>query len=343
MGEETNQAESGLARKTTRAASCPRCGYDLEGARAAWTNSCPLSGVCSECGYGFEWADVLREDRQQICWLYEHASAWWRLDAAFRTLVMALNPRRFWRVHQPQIAPSPRRLMLWPIVLWGAMLSLCTVLTLIVFGSLDLVYGAWPMRWVRGVPVVEELSLRDYWFALRALLPVRVFEYPTVNENMVGVKPTAQLFLMCLTFNTSAAGICMIGRSYRVGTRVRSRHLLRIVATGLAPAVVHLLLSMIAWAWLHASGVITIMTGVWTGTGFPMSPPEWLERVYVRRTFYLDDLLALAWLLWWWWSALQIGLRFRRPLPLWAAAMITGILVCILLGLRTSLAIYLLA
>ena len=44
--------------------SCPRCGYDLAGVVESWNHaeslSCPLNGTCSECGLGFEWADVFR-------------------------------------------------------------------------------------------------------------------------------------------------------------------------------------------------------------------------------------------------------------------------------------------
>ncbi len=38
--------------------SCPRCGYDLPGTIASWTHSCPLRGVCSECGTNFDWVLV---------------------------------------------------------------------------------------------------------------------------------------------------------------------------------------------------------------------------------------------------------------------------------------------
>ena len=39
--------------------TCPRCGYDLSGIVASWTNSCPLTGICSECGLKFRWGAVL--------------------------------------------------------------------------------------------------------------------------------------------------------------------------------------------------------------------------------------------------------------------------------------------
>jgi hypothetical protein len=43
-----------------RPAFCPRCGYDLSGTIAAWECSCPVDGVCGECGLGFRWAGLFR-------------------------------------------------------------------------------------------------------------------------------------------------------------------------------------------------------------------------------------------------------------------------------------------
>ena len=36
-------------------AKCPRCGYDLRGAIATWTEQCPLHGTCAGCGLQFAW------------------------------------------------------------------------------------------------------------------------------------------------------------------------------------------------------------------------------------------------------------------------------------------------
>jgi len=42
-------------------ARCPHCGYDLSGGAAAWGESCPLEGVCSECGRRIRWGVAIRE------------------------------------------------------------------------------------------------------------------------------------------------------------------------------------------------------------------------------------------------------------------------------------------
>lgn len=53
--------------------SCPRCGYDLRGTVATWMESCPLSGVCAECGLAFEWGEVYDPGRTAPGWCIEFA------------------------------------------------------------------------------------------------------------------------------------------------------------------------------------------------------------------------------------------------------------------------------
>lgn len=340
MGDETNQPGSELAQDATRTASCPRCGYDLEGARAAWKDSCPLTGVCSECGYGFEWADVLIARRRRIMRHYEHAHRWWRIDAASRTLTLALIPHLYWRVHRLHTDVVPRRLLIWPVLIWFVTLVGCAIFTVTVFGTLDLAFGTWPTRWVRGVPVAPELSLQEAWSAIQGMLPLRVFQNPFGSVLGVGVTPTTQAFIACVIFNASASLICWIGRSHRLGTMTHPVHLLRVSMIGLAPGVAHLLLCAAVWLWLHVTPVISIATrGSSRGLDFPAHPPRWLHDIYYDRAFFWDDAAMFGWLLLWWWSALHLGLRFQRPFAIWAAASTTGALTCILLGLRSSIAV----
>lgn len=44
---------------STDPVACPRCGYDLRGVVATWRNTCPLEGVCTECGLDFRWTELL--------------------------------------------------------------------------------------------------------------------------------------------------------------------------------------------------------------------------------------------------------------------------------------------
>lgn len=100
---------------------CPRCGYDLSGAVAAWNHaestSCPMRGTCSECGLEFAWGDVLNPEVRVPDWSFEHAYRlrWWRL---LRTAFITLLPNKLWRQLQMFHPIRGRRLV--PLALCGS-------------------------------------------------------------------------------------------------------------------------------------------------------------------------------------------------------------------------------
>jgi len=98
---------------------CPRCDYDLDGAVAAFTEQCPLQGTCSECGMAFEWANLLRADRQQLPWLFEHTRRPGRGFLA--TLWCSLFPARFWSRVKMWHVPVKMRLWTFAIVCGGGL------------------------------------------------------------------------------------------------------------------------------------------------------------------------------------------------------------------------------
>lgn len=74
---------------------CPRCGYDLSGTIDTWSDSCPLTGRCTECGLDFRWYDIMVLAEHP--WLFEYG---WRRRPVWRLAMTwkgALRPRRFWR------------------------------------------------------------------------------------------------------------------------------------------------------------------------------------------------------------------------------------------------------
>jgi len=96
---------------------CPRCGYDQRGVVEAWSDSCPLDGVCSECGLEFAWAHVFNPGLHPPRWCVEYARWWgvpWR---AITTLLMSLLPMRFWRTLRMHHQFKWRRMLLYLLVL----------------------------------------------------------------------------------------------------------------------------------------------------------------------------------------------------------------------------------
>jgi hypothetical protein len=101
---------------------CPLCGYNLRGL---------TEPRCPECGYRFNWPEVLDPNRRLHRYLFEHHPES-NVRSFIRTAIGQLMPRRFWRSVRPQMPSSTRRLMIYWIVLVGATLScflafLCTL------------------------------------------------------------------------------------------------------------------------------------------------------------------------------------------------------------------------
>lgn len=90
---------------------CPRCGYDLRGAIAAWSDSCPLNGTCAECGLAFEWAELLSATVRKPAWCVEYAANRWAVPwRCVKTLTMTFWPWGFWKSLKMTHDPRWRRL-----------------------------------------------------------------------------------------------------------------------------------------------------------------------------------------------------------------------------------------
>jgi hypothetical protein len=98
---------------------CPRCGYDQRGVLATWSESCPLEGVCSECGLALSWSEVLQPEKYEPIWCVEFAkgSIFRVLRAAAVTAITSLWP---WRLFTQLKMSHPirwRRLILYVLFL----------------------------------------------------------------------------------------------------------------------------------------------------------------------------------------------------------------------------------
>lgn len=99
---------------------CPLCEYDLRG----------LSNPrCPECGYRFEWPDVLDPTRRLHPYLFEHHPNR-NLETFRRTLFGGFRPRRFWTSLQPVQPSFPRRILVyWLLAASVLLIVLILILT----------------------------------------------------------------------------------------------------------------------------------------------------------------------------------------------------------------------
>jgi hypothetical protein len=99
-GPATTQAVSPAP---DRDVPCPLCGYNLRGL---------AEPRCPECGYRFEWANLLDPAKRLHPYLFEHHPER-NVRSFFRTMLGGLLPRRFWRSLQPAMPSRPRRLVVY--------------------------------------------------------------------------------------------------------------------------------------------------------------------------------------------------------------------------------------
>lgn len=97
---------------------CPKCGYDQTGEIATWDTQCPIRGICTECGLGFNWSIVMRPELGQVPWYVEHArGARQFVQRSLRTPFHLILPHRFWKQLDPTKPISITRLTLWLILM----------------------------------------------------------------------------------------------------------------------------------------------------------------------------------------------------------------------------------
>jgi hypothetical protein len=109
---------------------CPLCEYDLQG----------LSEPrCPECGYTFEWEDLLDPARRLHRYIFEHHPER-NIRSFWKTAAGILRPRRFWRSLQPVQPSSPRRLVLY----WLLAMLLSYVLFQVIMVGCIAYFGGWP-------------------------------------------------------------------------------------------------------------------------------------------------------------------------------------------------------
>lgn len=104
-----------------REVRCPRCGYDQRGIVAVWTEICPLDGTCAECGFTFEWRELLDERLVLPRWCVEtrrFVRAWPRQFIA-TTARCWLSPL-LWRRLQAFHPINQKRLVCW-LATWLAL------------------------------------------------------------------------------------------------------------------------------------------------------------------------------------------------------------------------------
>lgn len=100
---------------------CPLCDYNLRGLTVP---------RCPECGYEFDWPELLDPTKRLHPYLFEHHPER-NFRFFWRTVAGTMRPRRFWRELQPQQPSRMRRLIIYA--------SICSLTFVAIFASLFIV------------------------------------------------------------------------------------------------------------------------------------------------------------------------------------------------------------
>lgn len=130
--DDATSIASDPLRADERPVRCPRCGYDQRGVMQAWTEACPMQGVCSECGLELDWGPVVHPEKFEPLWCVEFARTILGFPrTVIRTLLHSFLPWLFWR-----------DLKMSDPIRWGRLLSYVIVLLMLLPASYVLEQGA---------------------------------------------------------------------------------------------------------------------------------------------------------------------------------------------------------
>lgn len=103
---------------------CPRCGYDQQGTVMHWSESCPLTGTCTECGLEFTWGPVLAPEKYEPAWCVEFArNASGVPKRVVTTAVVSLCPWVLWKRLRMSDRIHWGRLAVYVLILLAPMLG----------------------------------------------------------------------------------------------------------------------------------------------------------------------------------------------------------------------------
>lgn len=288
--------------------ACPRCAYDLSGEVARWTDRCPTTSICPECGLEVDWRDVLVSKYTFSEWFYETCTTR-QLLALRTTTLVSLRPHRFWsrvRLHYPIRTDRAIFAGITGFAWCFAWLMLiATALSLAIMVGLGYARGGgW---WIHG-------SSDLFWPRLLDLDEPGYLLWACIGLVTLIVMP----------FSMRLLPISL----HRI--QVRPAHLLRIAAySGTATALLitgpHLLIRFLSCIML----AVTPLFPIGSGTAELIRDP--LGGILNIVFEYERSGTAIALLLWpvlWWWQACKHYLRLPRPL-----------LIASVMGLLSTLAV----
>lgn len=304
--------------------TCPRCGYDLSGAAATWTETCPLRQTCSECGLVIELRYLLNPVLVRELKFFEVAPR--RRIAALRATVRrALRPWAFWNWVRMEYEVSAGRLLAGAAVGMVLMHIAASIVSILIIASATLLdFAAMPIYGSTDY-ILGELSYR----AQAVVMPWSNFDEMGPGRWGLGQLNAVSVFAM-LGFFTAVilpAAYLVLPDTLR-RARVRRVHLLRIAGWGMVglPLAAHLpgAIKGVLWNVVDVFGLM--------GVECP-GPLRWLRQSFEVHAPGQIFLVVVGWLMLWWGFACGRYLRLSRPWLVAATLLFMSALAAVIAGL----------
>ena len=294
--------------------TCPRCGYDLSGIVASWTNSCPLAGICSECGHPLRWVEVLDPKAQLVRWFIEHPFPGRHvLGRAMATWFWIIAPWVFWNRVGMKSPVSKWRMVLWLV------LPLVTIHLIAGVARSATIWQFWPPK--QPLPLYDLLPLNLIVAWLGPFLGITIRGLTYVVAPIQQQWPYPVTVLLAISLGMPLLLLMLSGT--RKACRLRRAHVWRAMGYGFAWLVV--------LAAARAVSYIDTLAGI-----FPVSnaSPWW---AFVRGNNWIDiqiheypwrwGSVLIAWCIIWWWCAIARGFRLPDAGIIWSLLMIACLLL----------------
>jgi hypothetical protein len=234
---------------------CPMCEYNLHGL---------ADSRCPECGFRFEWSELLDPNRRAHPYLFEHHPEA-NFKSFWRTAWGGLRPSRFWRELHPVMPSRPRRLLLYWFL--TVLVGSCACIGVMIPRASALSWGARQARQraiMRSSPLSADLST-SLTPALQALveqqfpLPPSLEFFDWLWQTEPTLRAAVALLAFCVAWPWLTFFTLMLFRFSMRRARVRTIHVLRCV-----------LYSYDVMLWAGAILLVVLPLAGWVfGTGEP--------------------------------------------------------------------------
>lgn len=315
--------------------TCPRCGYDLSGARAAARGAGTAEGLCSECGLRFQWADVESGRLLPPRFSYEHGPVL-SVRRFFGTLGRAAFGWPLWKRLRMEHPVRPERLMLFVCItiLLAHMLSSVLALLALRFvtlagwsPSVQFGYGfGGPARYQgRGAEFLQTVAFKSaYGYLVTWGDAFMLACWPYGTQPWVTLPGGLYIFFalhwewpcVCLLAQVGPAMLLLGLRQTRRQFLVRPAHVLRGACMS-APFVIA--------AYVVLQAIILGMFIIARAGG-----RFWWAEFFLAKPLTASFLLMQTL---WWWSFCRAYLRAPHALGIAVAGTILGALLCMLLAI----------